>query len=97
MYVSDAKAKVKKFFSEVGFKLDYKNKSEVYLIHKSKLEDVNKFLRQLSIEYSGNHADIQRSWDQYRNDTKARLHEMENRHIKDMMEQKESYYKKSKG
>jgi hypothetical protein len=59
MYVSEVETRIKKYFFE--FKLDYGNKSEVHLIHKSKLEDVKKFFRQSSIEYSGNHADIQRS------------------------------------
>lgn len=93
MYVSDVERKIKDYFSE--FKLDYENKSEVYLIHKSKLEDVKKFFRQLSMEYSGNHADIQRLWDQYRNDTKVQIHdlEMKNRFLQETIEQKESYYK----
>lgn len=92
MYVSEVETRIKEYFSE--FKLDFGNKSEVHLIHKSKLEDVKKFFRHLSIEYSGNHVDIQRSWDQYRNHTKALICDMdrENRHIKEMMEQKESYY-----
>lgn len=92
MYVSDVETRIKEYFSE--FKLDYGNKSEVHLIHKSKLEEVKKFFQQLSIEYSGHHADIQRSWDQYRNDTKALMHDIdrENRHLKEMMGQKESYY-----
>lgn len=66
---------------------DFLSTLSVHLIHKSKLEDVKKFFRQLSIEYSGNHADTQRSWDQYRNDTKAVMHDMdrENRHLKEMM------------
>jgi len=93
MYVSEVETRIKEYFSE--FRLDYGNKSEVYLVHKSKLEDLKKFFRQLSIEYSGNHADIQRKYDQYTHDTKARIHDMEteNRHLKDMMEQKESYHK----
>ena len=85
--------KIKEYFSE--FRLEYKTTSEVYLVHKSKLENVKKFFRQLSIEYSGNHADIQREYDQYTHDTKARMREMEteNSYLKEMMEQKESYYK----
>jgi len=83
MYVSEVERRMKEYFSE--FRLDYKNKSEVFLVHKSKLEEVKKFFQRLSFEYSGNHADIQRSWDQYRNDTKALMHEkdMENRHLKE--------------
>ena len=46
MYVSEVETKIKEYFST--FKLDYKNTSEVYLVHKSKLEDVKKFFRQLS-------------------------------------------------
>ena len=93
MYVSDVETKIKEFFSE--FKLDYGSKSELFLIHKSRLEDVKKFFRQLSVEYSGNHADIQREWDKYRNDVKTIIHnlEMENRHLKEMMEQKDAHYK----
>jgi len=93
IYVSEVETRIKEYFSE--FRLDYKNTSEVYLVHKSKLEDVKKFFRQLSIEYSGNHADIQREYDRYTHDTKAQMREMEtaNRHLKEMMEQKESYYK----
>lgn len=93
MYVSDVETEIKEYFSE--FKLDYGCKSELYLVHKSKLEDVKKFFRQLSIKYSGNHADIQREYDQYTHDTKARMREMEmeNSHLKEIMEQKESYYK----
>ena len=88
MYVSDVETRIKEYFSE--FKMDYGSKAEVYLVHKSKLEDVKKFFRQLSIEYSGNHADIQREHD----NTKSRMHDMEkeNRHLKEMMEQKELYY-----
>jgi len=86
MYVSDVEARIKNYFSE--FRLDYGSKSEVFLIHKSRLDGMKEFFRQLSIEYSGNHADIQRAWDQYRNDTKARMHDMEveNRHLNEMME-----------
>lgn len=93
MYVSDVEAKMKEYFST--YKLNYKNTSEVYLVHKSKLEDVKKFFRQLSIEYSGNHGDIQREYDRYTHDTKARMREMktENLHLKEIIEQRESYYK----
>jgi len=35
MYVSEVETRIKEYFSE--FKLDYGNKSEVHLIHKSKL------------------------------------------------------------
>jgi len=82
MYVSDVETRIKEYFSE--FKMEYGNKTEVYLVHKSKLEDVKKFFRQLSIEYSGNYADIQREHD----NTKSRIHDMEteNRHLKDMMD-----------
>jgi len=88
MYVSDVETRIKEYFSE--FKMDYGSKAELYLVHKSKLEDVKKFFRQLSIEYSGNHADIQREHD----DTKSRMHDIltENCHLKEMMQQKESYY-----
>jgi len=89
MYVSEVETRIKEYFSE--FRLDYGNKAELYLVHKSKLEDVKKFFRQLSIEYSGNHADIQREHD----NTKLRMHDMEkeNRHLKEIMQQTESYYK----
>ena len=95
MYVSDVEAKIKEFFSE--FKLEYGNKSEVFLIHKTKLEDVKQFFRQLSIEYSGNHADIQREWDKYKNDVKTIIHnlEMENRHLREMIDEKKSHYEDS--
>jgi len=88
MYVSEVETRIKEYFSE--FRLDYGNKTELYLVHKSKLEEVKKFFGQLSIEYSGNHADIQREHD----NTKLRMHDMEkeNRHLKDMMKQQASYH-----
>lgn len=88
MYVSEVETRIKEYFSE--FKMEYGSKAEVYLVHKSKLEDVKKFFRQLSMEYSGNYADIQREHD----NTKSRIHDMEteNRHLKDMMKQQTSYH-----
>lgn len=50
MYVSEVERRMKEYFSE--FRLDYKNKSEVFLVHKSKLEEVKKFFQRLSFEYS---------------------------------------------
>jgi hypothetical protein len=93
MYVSEAEKRIKEFFA--GFRTNYKDKSEVYLIPKSKLVDVKKFFEHLSLIYSGNHSDIQRSWDQFRNDTRTRIHDMEvkNDHLREMIEQKEHHYK----
>jgi len=93
IYVSEAEKCIKDFFA--GFRTNYRDKSEVYLIPKSKLVDVKKFFEHLSVIYSGNHADIQRSWDQFRNDTRTRIHDMEveNDHLREMIEQKEHHYK----
>lgn len=93
MYVSESEKSIKDFFK--GFRIEYKDKKEVYLIPRSKLDDIKKFFKQLSVIYSGNHADIQRTWDQFRNDTRTRIHdvEVENQHLREMIEQKEHHYK----
>jgi len=90
MYVSEAESRIKEFFSE--FKTNYQNKSEVYLIPKSKLGEIKKFFEHLSVLFSGNHTDIQRSWDQFRNDTRTRIHELEVelRHLREIMKKEES-------
>jgi len=86
MYVSEAESRIKEFFSE--YRACYQNKSEVYMIPKSKLGEIKKFFEHLSVLFSGNHADIQRSWDRFKNDTRVRIHdlEVENRHLKEMLE-----------
>lgn len=89
MYVSDAEKSIKDFFKD--FKIDYNDKREVYLIPKTKMEEVKKFFEHLSVLYSGNHADIQREFDNFRHGIK--IVEFENQHLKDMIKQKEDYYK----
>ena len=92
MYVSESEKCIKDFFSQ--FRINYQDKKEVYLIPRLKLDDIKEFFKHLSVIYSGNHADIQRTWDQFKNDTRTRMHDMEveNQHLREIIEQKEHHY-----
>lgn len=85
MYVSEAERSIKTFLKE--FRVDYNNKAEVYMIPKTKMEDVKKFFEKISNLYSGNASDIQREVDRFKHQTESRILELEkeNDHLRDKL------------
>lgn len=64
MYVSEAEKAIKQMFAP--YSVHYKNHKELFLIPKNEMENVERFFKTISYEYSGNTTDVQRAFDNYK-------------------------------